>query len=471
MIEFILNTKKVKTDLPSGTTILDFVRYHQHLSGTKIGCREGDCGACTVLVGSLENDDLAYQTMTSCLMPLSNAQGKHIVTVEGVNMEKLSPVQQAMVENNGTQCGFCTVGFVMSLTAFVLSEKINYASAVAAFDGNICRCTGYKSIERAAADLVQNIQSKPNNKRLKWLVDNHFIPEYFLNIEQQLKVFKKNEHTSKNIDNQGLIVGGGTDLFVQKAEELRKKQTINFYDQPHLNQIESKDGKCYIGASTTVSDIEQSPLMQSIFPDLKSYTKLVASTPIRNMATIGGNFTNASPIGDMTIFFLALDAKIILNHKDKKRSIKLKNFYLDYKKLNKKTDEFIETIVFNIPNETTFFNFEKVSKRTHLDIASVNSACLIETNDDGIVQKINLSAGGIGPIPKYLKETCAFLSEKKVDDQSIEEAIKVLQKEISPISDARGSADYKRLLLRQLFLAHLIKFFPKILSPQRIAAL
>jgi xanthine dehydrogenase small subunit len=470
LIEFILNRHNIKTELPSGSTVLDFVRYHRHLPGTKIGCREGDCGACTVLVGSLENDGLKYQTMTSCLMPLSNAHGKHIVSVEGINMEKLSPVQQAMVENNGTQCGFCTVGFVMSLTAFVLSENITYESAITAFDGNICRCTGYKSIERAAHDIVQNLQTKPEKDRLKWLVDNHFIPEYFLNIEEQLRQLKKNDFFTKNTDNQKVIIGGGTDLFVQKAEELRKKQTINFYDQPRLNQIESKNGKCFIGASITVSDIENSELMHSIFPDLKSYTKLVASTPIRNMATIAGNFTNASPIGDMTIFFLALDAEIILNNNHKKRSIKLKDFYLDYKKLDKSPEEFVETIVFEIPGKNTAFNFEKVSKRTHLDIASVNSACLMEV-ENGTIKKMYLSAGGVGPIPKYLKETSEFLSGKKIVEDSFEEAIKIMQQEISPISDARGSANYKRLLLRQLFIAHMIKFFPQVFTPQRIAAL
>jgi len=470
LIKFILNRQKIKTELPSSTTVLDFVRYHQHLPGTKIGCREGDCGACTVLVGSIENDELIYQTMTSCLMPLSNAQGKHIVTIEGINMEKLSHIQQAMVENNGTQCGFCTVGFVMSLTAFVLSKNLTYESAIAALDGNICRCTGYKSIERAANDIVQNLQSKPEKERLKWFVENGFIPPYFLKIEEQLEELKNNKSISENIEIQPVIVGGGTDLFVQKPEELRKEETENFFDQPQLNQIESKDGKCFIGASTTVSDLEDSTLMQSIFPDLKSYTKLVASTPIRNMATIGGNFINASPIGDMTIFFLALDAEIILNDNNKKRSIKLKDFYLGYKNLDKSSDEFIETIVFKIPGKNTVFNFEKVSKRTHLDIASVNAACLMEITD-GTVKKIHLSAGGVGPTPKYLKATCEFMSGKKIDQNVIEEAIKIMQQEISPISDARGSTDYKRLLLKQLFIAHIIKFFPEVLTPQQITAL
>ncbi|HEX2640019.1 MAG TPA: 2Fe-2S iron-sulfur cluster-binding protein, partial [Pyrinomonadaceae bacterium] len=152
MVQFILNDQDINTDLSPSTTVLDFVRYHQNLKGTKIGCREGDCGACTILVGELRGDEVRYRSMTSCLMPLANAAGKHIVTVEGINREdgSLTPVQEAMVEASGTQCGFCTVGFVMSLTGFCLDgdsgPKSNRPAeaAISAIDGNICRCTGYK---------------------------------------------------------------------------------------------------------------------------------------------------------------------------------------------------------------------------------------------------------------------------------------------------------------------------------------
>src|SRR5215204_422319 len=158
MISFILNNEDISTGLPPGTTVLDFVRYRKNLKGTKIGCREGDCGACTILVGELKDDSVKYRTMTSCLMPLGNAQGKHLVTVEGINKEngELTPIQQAMVDESGTQCGFCTVGFVMSLTNFCIDDTPkNEQMAVSAIDGNICRCTGYKSIERAAHSLLE----------------------------------------------------------------------------------------------------------------------------------------------------------------------------------------------------------------------------------------------------------------------------------------------------------------------------
>ena len=160
MINFILNNDQIETGQPHGSTVLDFVRYHKNLKGTKIGCREGDCGACTVLVGELVGNEVKYRTMTSCLMPLANAAGCHIVTVEGINPADrgMTPVQQAMVDESGTQCGFCTVGFVMSLTGFCIDDTEKTAEmAVSAVDGNICRCTGYKSIEKAACSVNKQI--------------------------------------------------------------------------------------------------------------------------------------------------------------------------------------------------------------------------------------------------------------------------------------------------------------------------
>ena len=157
LIRFILNEKETATSLPAGTVLLDYIRYHQHLMGTKIGCREGDCGACTVLVGEIKDNRLQYQSMTSCLLPLGNVQGKHIVTIEGINPGngELNPIQQAMADEGATQCGFCTPGFIMSLAGFCLNDQeATKENAIAAVDGNICRCTGYKSIERAAGKVA-----------------------------------------------------------------------------------------------------------------------------------------------------------------------------------------------------------------------------------------------------------------------------------------------------------------------------
>jgi len=453
MIRFILNNHTVNADLPSGSTVLDYVRYYKRQHGTKIGCREGDCGACTMLVGDIEQNKLVYRSITSCLMPLANAHAKHIVTVEGINMDKLSPVQQAMADTNGTQCGFCTPGFIMSLTGFVMNENTNnYHQAIASIDGNICRCTGYKSIERAAALITDAASGKPKENTIKWLVDNGFIPSYFTNIQSRLNEIQTSQ-TNKADEENKLFIGGGTDLIVQRSLQVKRSAILPMAENKSLKEISINDNECIIGASVTVSEFAESSVIQNIFPKLHQHLKLVSSTPIRNMATLAGNLVNASPIGDMTIFFLALDADIILSNGTDTRQIKLKDFYKGYKLLDKTSNEYLINILFKIQPDANF-SFEKVSKRTHLDIASVNSACTIQLNYNGTIKLIHLSAGGVSAIPKYLKETSAFLQGKPLTYENIHEAFPIMNEEISPISDARGSSDYKRLLLRQLVLAH-----------------
>ena len=460
MIEFILNNKPIKTIQPSGALLLDFVRYVQSLTGTKIGCREGDCGACTVLIGDLIDGKLNYQQVTSCLTPLGNVQGKHVVTIEGLNMESLSPVQQYMVDESGSQCGFCTTGFVVSLTQFCLANSApTYKDAIASIDGNICRCTGYKPIERAAKHITESLSDKSEKETLDWLITQKFIPSYFNQIPEMLNALSKGENNSQN----GTVVGGGTDLYVQKHDQLINQDVDLISDSPDLNFIEIDNGLCKVGAGTTATDLMESDIFISAFPQLKAHLKLVASSPIRNMATLGGNFVNASPIGDFTAFFLALNAKIKLIKNSDSRSIYLNDFYKGYKDLDKSPDEILSTISFKLPTQDSHFNFEKVSKRIHLDIASVNTAILITISGNEITQA-HLSAGGVGPIPMYLSKTCNFLLGKSLSRETVQSALEILQSEISPISDVRGSADYKRLLLRQLFYAHFITLFPNQFS-------
>jgi len=456
MIEFILNNKPIKTDQPTGSLLLDFVRYEQSLTGTKIGCREGDCGACTVLIGDLIDGKLNYKQVTSCLTPLGNVQGKHVVTIEGLNMESLSPVQQYMVDESGSQCGFCTTGFVVSLTQFCLANSApTYKDAIASIDGNICRCTGYKPIERAAKHITESLSDKSEKETLNWLITQKFIPSYFNQIPEMLNALSKGENNSQN----GTVVGGGTDLYVQKHDQLINQDVDLISDSPDRNFIEIDNGLCKVGAGTTATDLMESDIFISAFPRLKAHLKLVASSPIRNMATLGGNFVNASPIGDFTAFFLALNAKIKLTKNSDSRSIYLNDFYKGYKDLDKSPDEILSTISFKLPTQDSHFNFEKVSKRIHLDIASVNTAILITISENEITQA-HLSAGGVGPIPMYLSKTCNFLLGKSLSRETVQSALEILQSEISPINDVRGSADYKRLLLRQLFYAHFITLFP-----------
>jgi xanthine dehydrogenase small subunit len=235
-----------------------------------------------------------------------------------------------------------------------------------------------------------------------------------------------------------------------------------------------------IGASVTVTDLLESELMHSIFPRLYQHLKLVSSTPIRNMATLAGNFVNASPIGDMTIWFLALNAEVTFNTG---RQMLLRQLYLGYKKLAKEPDEYITSIRITKPQSDFRFNFEKVSKRTYLDIATVNTAASFKVEPipgkawvppalnenypnpidpsplDHYVTDAHIAAGGVAPIPLYLKETSSFLIGRHIDDETFKKASDIMQAEISPISDVRGSEEYKRLLLRQLFRAHFVELF------------
>lgn len=535
MIEFILNNEGIATDHPPGLTVLDFVRYHKNLKGTKIGCREGDCGACTVLVGELRGGGVSYRTMTSCLMPLANAAGKHIVSIEGINPQdgSLTPVQQAMVDESGTQCGFCTVGFVMSLTGFCIdhvgsppdvdsphvSRGSHTDAAISSIDGNICRCTGYKSIERAAENICEMLEAaedRPGNGpppsqggvdadlgrrggSLRSAIDKLIVPEYFTDIAERLRRMKGNGRPPKD-GTPNIFVAGGTDVYVQRPEAMAETQAFHVFYDESLRGIRDLGDRLEIGASATVTDLLESPIMHAAFPDLYKHLKLVSSTPIRNMATLAGNFVNASPIGDMTVWFLALNAEIDLCStprvsEGEVRTILLKSLYLGYKQLAKEPNEYVTAVRFRKPTADHYFNFEKVCKRTYLDIATVNTAILLKCESfpgrawtppalsaDGDIsplrrgdaeKKVNgsaddveyaildahLSAGGVAPIPLYLKETSSFLVGRTVNEETMKKANEILQLEVSPISDVRGTEQYKRLLLRQLFHAHFIELF------------
>ena len=469
LIRFILNEKEVATALPPGETLLDFIRYHQHLMGTKIGCREGDCGACTVLVGEIRDNQLQYQSMTSCLVPLGNVAGKHIVTIEGINpgTGELNPIQQAMADVGATQCGFCTPGFVVSLAGFCLNdEDASQENAIASVDGNICRCTGYKSIERAAVKVAQILTERNGEEPSRFVANKKILPAYFSTIKNRLQNFGNGQAVSHDFSADSIqhpIVGGGTDLYVQQHEEMTHADIRFVFNDPALNGITQEGSQCRMGPSATVTDLKNSAIIKKAFPDFQRYAKLVSSTPIRNMATIAGNFINASPIGDFTIFFLALDAQLCLSDGKVKRELPLRKLYKGYKQLNKKPEEYIEQTWFELPAKNYLFNFEKVSKRTNLDIATVNSAILIIMNKE-VMESAAISAGGVGPVPMYLEKTSAFLTGKPVTEELIHDAIEIAYTEISPISDARGTKEYKKLLLGQLIKAHFITLFPRIQS-------
>ena len=465
MIQFILNNQLIKTSAHAGITLLDFIRDNKQLKGTKIGCREGDCGACTVLVGELKNNKVTYQSNTSCISPLGNANGKHIVTVEGINLpNELNTVQKAMTDNYATQCGFCTPGFVVSMTGYAL-ENNKGTTCNDAISGNICRCTGYKSIEKAGLAVEEKLQNKDDNHQIAWLIKEGFVPNYFDTIPDRLaqlqpKIFEKN----------GVKVANGTDVYVRYADQMAEEDVHLLADQNALKGISFSEGVCTLGANTTVTEIAESKKLQTVFPKLKQFLKLVSSEQIRNMGTIGGNFVNASPIGDMSIFFLALNSTLTIQKEDgSERQIPFQAFHQNYKVYDLQDDEILKEISFKVPQSNDKFNFEKVSKRTHLDIASVNAAGRI-TSENNIISDAHFSVGGVAAVPKYLTKTNEFLIGKTINSKTVKEAEAVLQSEISPISDVRGTSEYKRLLAKQLFFAHFIELFPTQVEIKKLIA-
>lgn len=458
MIEFILNNELIKTQKAGGSSLLDFIRTHEHLKGTKIGCREGDCGACTVLQGRLNDKHLNYQSIVSCLTPLANAYGTHIVTIEGLNGDALNPAQKSINDHTATQCGFCTPGFVVALTGHLLNGK--KGDAKQSVGGNICRCTGYKSIERAAIDVDKIKETLLYGDEIDTMIEKKWLPKYFTYIKNRLT------QISSYKPGTGMTMGGGTDLMVQQADTIRHHDIRSTRETTPL-EVELLNNKLLIGAGITVNDFFDHSTIQTYLPSMSTYVPLIASAQIRHMGTLAGNIVNASPIGDISILLLALNATLVFNSQ---RKLKLKDFYLDYKKTDLHHDELITGIEINSKLADYKLNFEKVSKRTYLDIASVNTAFSIKTKND-IIEDIYFSAGGIGPYPKFMAATCEYLKKKTLSLETLYEALEIIQSEISPISDIRGSKEYKRLLIRQLFLQHFLKLFPHIFNETDILQL
>jgi xanthine dehydrogenase small subunit len=470
-INFICNSENVSAEVHPGLSLLDFLRTNLVLTGTKEGCREGDCGACTVLIGELKGKEIIYHSVNSCLFPVGNVNRKHIVTVEGLCREELTVVQKSFVQEGGSQCGFCTPGFIVSLTGYFLSnENFNANDAIDSMDGNICRCTGHSSIIKAAQKSSEILSSNITNhtNHINALIKSGFIPDYFSNIPNRLKQLKQEKLSKEEKIIPHFYISGGTDILVQSWEDILKNEVKLLSSNGISSVIIEKNGKCIVGAAATISDLINSDIISKYLPHLKKQLKLFGSLPIRNSATVGGNIVNASPIGDITSILLALNAVVHLKKENSKRNLFLKDLYKGYKTLDLKDGELVDHVSFNFPVENSCFNFEKVSQRTFLDIASVNSSIYLESKESNIITA-RLSAGGVAPIPLYLKRTSEFLKGKTISADIVTEAATISQTEISPISDARGSAEYKTLLLRQLIIAHFITLFENKVKMKDIA--
>ena len=326
-ILFLLNDQTITTAEHPGMLVLDFLRRRAALTGTKEGCKEGDCGACGVLIGELKDGAVRYKPVTSCLVPLGEMSGKHLVTVEGLNLAHLSLVQEAIVAEGGTQCGFCTPGIVVSLTGWLMErgaemddDDIKYA-----LSGHLCRCTGYNSLKRAGRSIIDGAAQLQNGKnaenKVAAMVTAGMLPEYFLEvperlteIQEQLAVMKPRKSAFKK---NTVFIAGGTDIYVQRGDTIPQTPVELLNRNPEIHGIREADGEVHVGALTTFEEFASDTTIQCVIPEIQSFMQLNASLQIRNRASLGGNIVNASPIGDMTIFLLALDSRLILKNKEK----------------------------------------------------------------------------------------------------------------------------------------------------------
>ena len=474
VVEFILNSETVQAHVPAGMLALDYLRQHKNLTGTKSGCKEGDCGACSVIIGELKKDSIEYRPMTSCLLPMGELHGKHLVTIEGLNMEHLSAVQNAMVDCGGTQCGYCTPGFVVCMTAGLMAPQVplNEEGVLYAISGNLCRCTGYQSIKDAGFQAIQSLRDQLINKeRIKALVEAKALPTYFLGIAERLKAIEPDEILEMGLQHRGrTIVAGGTDLYVQRGEQLAESSITLLNNESEISPAIASEGRVIIDARMTFEAFATDPLIKTHLQEIYDYNLLMASWPIRTRSTIGGNLCNASPIADMTCLLLALECSLTLTSPDgHRRELPLNEFYLGYKQLNKEPDEVLTDISFPVFSKNAYVNWEKVSKRAWLDIATVNAACKFEVEDNHFA-RASMALGGVSATPLYLKEASAFLAEKPVSMDTFLDCLAIALSEFEPIGDVRGSAHYKRLLARQLLLANFVKLFPETINQEALYA-
>lgn len=469
-IKFVLNDKIVETVEHPAKALLDIIRERYFLTGTKEGCREGDCGACTVLVGYLVDDEIQYKSVNSCLTPIAAVDGKHIVTIEGLNLkDKLTTLQNEFVEQGASQCGFCTPGFIVSLTGWLLQNK-NFSAdeALTSIDGNICRCTGYASIIRAVEKIVAEIQkTQLGDDKISTLIRLGFLPQYFIEMPKLLKELRNASPGSDHPYISGTMVSGGTDLLVQRWDSIVDEEVYIKKSNGKFENIFIEEDSIVIKGETTISDLMKSEIIKEHIPKLSKWFSLFGSEPIRNKATITGNIVNASPIADSTNLLLVLDAELKLKKEKSTRSLPLSEFFISYKKVDLLPGEHVDAIHFEIPEIGTFIGWEKISKRKYLDIASINSSCCIKHANNKI-NMIRISAGGVAPIPLLLKKTSQFLEGKEITFLIADEILDIIDSEITPISDARGSAQYKAELLKRLVLAHLKNCFPHFMVEELI---
>ncbi|MGN6550371.1 MAG: xanthine dehydrogenase small subunit [Pararhizobium sp.] len=467
-IRFLLNDDLVElSNVGASETLLDFLRLDRRLTGSKEGCAEGDCGACTVLVGRLVGDQVRYETVNACIRFVGSLDATHVVTVEHLAGKGgvLHPVQQALVEEHGSQCGFCTPGFVMSLYSLWLStSKPTPHQIEKALQGNLCRCTGYQPIIRAA-EKMGAARPGEGNDRLTAMRQRVLAELGRLNDGARVEIAHGGERlvVPASVDDlavvleaepKATIVSGSTDVGLWVTKQMRDIAPAVFIG--HLAELHRVEADARgVRLFACVSYTEAFAEIAKRFPAMGAYFDRIGGEQVRNMGTIGGNIANGSPIGDTPPPLIALGAELTLRKGTERRTIPLEDFFIAYGKQDRAPGEFVESVYVPALPAGDRFAVYKVTKRRDEDISALSAAFRIALDGDGRVSDVRIAFGGMAATPKRAKTVEAALIGKAWSEVTIEAARGGFDADFQPLTDWRATAEYRMLSAKNL----LTRFF------------